>query len=258
MLIILKIYKYTCVVGFCIELKPIFFKAFTIIRGVSYFNWLISPCNSIFSAELLSSASLKRSTKSSFSFKQSAWHRLLHWLDELGPYTSLGLTLAPMPSTRPRVGGPITSKNIWLSSDHRPNFDGWSCLTKYWPSFVNFDYSFFTICSSNWCHTSPTPMSHHILPIQRLDFGFESRALWTYVIVPTHQEIVIWHVLLIQPFDWAQNSSKPIFYHTFSIQWPNFKSDYGTRWMCVISAYNETLITKNIQYTDKTWKPRKS
>ena len=33
-----KIYKYTYVVGSCIELKPIFFKAFAIIRGISSFN----------------------------------------------------------------------------------------------------------------------------------------------------------------------------------------------------------------------------
>ena len=96
-----------------------------------------------------------------------------------------------------------------------------------------------------------------ILPIQRLDFGFESKALWTCVVVPTHQEILIGHVLLIQPFDWAQNSSKLIFYLTFSIQWSNFKSDYGTRWMRVISAYNETSINKNIQYTDENMKSKK-
>ena len=59
-------------------------------------------------------------------------------------------------------------------------------------------------------------MSHLILPIQWSDFGFESIALWTCVVVPTHQEILIGHVLRIQPFDWIQNSSKPIFYTTFS------------------------------------------
>ena len=59
-----------------------------------------------------------------------------------------------------------------------------------------FDYSFFTIWPSNWCHTSPTPISLHILPIQRSYFGFESRALWTCVVVPTHQEILISHILL--------------------------------------------------------------
>ena len=141
-----------------------------------------------------------------------------------------------------------TQHNLILSSGHRPNFNGWSCLTKYWPSFANFDCIFFTIWPSNWCHTSPTPISHHILPIQWSDLGFESRALWTCV-VPTHLEILINHVLLIQPFDWAQNSSKPIFYPTLSIQWSNFKFDYGTRCTHVISAYNETSITKNIKYS---------
>ena len=123
-----------------------------------------------------------------------------------------------------------------------------SLLNQYWPSFTNFDYSFFTIWLSNSCHTLPTPIYHHILPIQRSDFGFESRALWICVVVPTHQEILIDHVLLIQPFDWVQNSSKPIFYPTLSIQWTIFKSNYGTRWTSVISAYNKTSITKNIQY----------
>ena len=88
------------------------------------------------------------------------------------------------------------SNNLILLSGHRPNFNGWSCLTKYWSSFANFDYSFFTIWPSNWCYSSPTPISHHILPIQWLDFGFESRALWTCVVVPTHQEILISHILL--------------------------------------------------------------
>ena len=87
-----------------------------------------------------------------------------------------------------------TQHNLILSNGHRPNFDSWSCLTKYWPSFANFDCSFFTIWPSNWCHTLPTPMSHHILPIQRLDFGFKSRALRTCVVVPTQEEILIGNV----------------------------------------------------------------
>ena len=137
-------------------------------------------------------------------------------------------------------------------SGHRPNFNGWPCLTKYWPSFAKFDYLFLTIWPSNCCHTLPTPISHHILQIQRSDFRFESKTLWTSVVVPTHQEILIGHILLIQPFDWAQNSSKPIFYPTILIQWSNFKSNSGTRWMHVIaSTYHETSITKNIQYSSK-------
>ena len=136
--------------------------------------------------------------------------------------------------------------NLILSSGHKPNFDGWSCLIKYSPSFANFDYSFFTIWPSNWCHTSPTPIPHHILPIQRLDFGFESKALRTCVVVPTQEEILIGNVPIIQPFDWAQNYSKPKFYPTLSIQWLNSKSNYDTRWMRVVSAYYKTSITKNI------------
>ena len=139
-----------------------------------------------------------------------------------------------------------------LSSGHRPNFNGWPSLTKYWPSFANFNYSFLTIWPSNSCHTLPIPISHHILQIQRSDFGFKSKALWTCVVVPTHQEILIGHVLLIQLFDWAQNSSKPIFYPTILIQWSNFKSNCSTRWMRVVaSTYHETSITKNIQYSSK-------
>ena len=137
-------------------------------------------------------------------------------------------------------------------SGHRPNFNGWPCLIKYWPSFANFDHSFLTIWPSNCCHTSPTPISHHILRIQRSDFEFEYKALWTCVVVPTHQEILIGYVLLIQPFDWVQNSSKPIFYPTILIQWSNFKFDSGTRWMRVVACtYHETSITKNIQYSSK-------
>ena len=86
-------------------------------------------------------------------------------------------------------------------------------------------------------------MSHHILPIQRLHFGFKSRALRSCVIVPTQEEILIGHVLLIQPFDWVQNSSNPIFYPTLWIQWSNFKSNCDTRWTRVVSVYNETSIT---------------
>ena len=128
----------------------------------------------------------------------------------------------------------------------------WPCLTKFWPSFANFDYSFFTIRPSDFCHTLQTPIYHHILPIQRLDFRFKSRTLWTCVIVPTHQEILIGHVLTIQPFDWAESSSNQIFYHTLSIQWSNFKSNYGIRWKhVVVSTYHETSITKNIQYSFK-------
>ena len=136
--------------------------------------------------------------------------------------------------------------NLILSSGHKPNFDGWPCLTKYWPIFANFDYTFLTIRLSDCCHTSLSPISHNILPIQRLDFGFKSRALWTCVVVPTHQEILIGHVLLIQQFDWAQNSSKPIFYPTLSIHWSNFKSNYSIRWTHVVFAYNEISINKNI------------
>ena len=85
---------------------------------------------------------------------------------------------------------------------------------------------------------------------QILDLG--SKALWTCVILLEHQEISIDHILSIQPFDWAQNLSKPIFYPTLSIQWSNFKSDSGTRWTHVIvSTYHETSITKNIQYSSK-------
>ena len=139
-----------------------------------------------------------------------------------------------------------------LTSGHRPNFNGWPSLTKYWPGFANFDHSFLTIWPSNYCHTLPIPISHHILQIQRSDFGFKSKALWTCVVVPTHQEILFGHVLLTQPFDWDQNLSKPIFYPTILIQWSNFKSNYGTRWMRVIaSTYHETSIAKNIQYSSK-------
>ena len=59
------------------------------------------------------------------------------------------------------------------------------------------------------------------------NFGIESRAFWTYVVVPTYQEILIGYFLLIQPFDWAHNSSKPIFYSTISIQWSNLTFDFG-------------------------------
>ena len=55
------------------------------------------------------------------------------------------------------------------------------------------------------------------------------------------------HTLLIQPFDWAKNSSKPIFYPNLSIQWSNFKSEFSTRWTHVIvSTYHETwpILTK--------------
>ena len=45
---------------------------------------------------------------------------------------------------------------------------------------------------------------------------------------------------------------KKIFYHTLSIQWSNFKSDYGIRWKhVVVSTYHETSITTNIQYSFK-------
>ena len=37
------------------------------------------------------------------------------------------------------------------------------------------------------------------------------------LLLPKHQEILIGYVRLIQPFDWAQNPSKPIFYPTLSM-----------------------------------------
>ena len=150
----------------------------------------------------------------------------------------------PIPNTQNSLKTSLLN-TIW---SYRVIIDPTLIVDHVWPNFANFDYSFFTIWPSNWCHTSPTPISHHILPIQWSDLGFESRALWTCV-VPTHLEILINHVLLIQLFDWAQNSSKPIFYPTLSIQWSNFKFDYGTRCTHVISAYNETSITKNIKYS---------
>ena len=63
-------------------------------------------------------------------------------------------------------------------------------------------------------------------------------------------------------FDWSRSHNltiwlstkfiKKIFYHTLSIQWSNFISDYGIRWKrVVISTYHETSITKNIQYSLK-------
>ena len=109
------------------------------------------------------------------------------------------------PKIQTNTQNPPIQPNLILSSGYRPNFNGWPCLTKYWPGFANFDHSFLTIWPSNYCHTSPTPISYHILQIQQSDFGFESEALWTCVVVPTHQEILIGHVLLIQPFDWVQN-----------------------------------------------------
>ena len=122
----------------------------------------------------------------------------------------------------------------------------WPNIDQFWQNFANFDNTFLTIRLSDCCHTSLTPISHNILPIQRLDFGFKSRALWTCVVVPTHQEILIGHVLQIQPFAWAQNSSQPIFYPTLSIHWSNFKSNYSIRWTHVVFAYNEISINKNI------------
>ena len=122
----------------------------------------------------------------------------------------------------------------------------WPNIDQFWQNFANFDYTFLTIRLSDYCHTSLTPISHNILPIQWFDFGFNSRALWTCVVVPTHQEILIGHVLQIQPFAWAQNSSQPIFYPTLSIQWSNFKSNYNIRWTHVVFAYNEISINKNI------------
>ena len=119
----------------------------------------------------------------------------------------------PIPNTQNTLKTSLLNI-IW---SYRVVMDPTLMVDHVWPSFANFDYSFFTIWPSNWCHTSPTPISHHILPIQWSNFGFESRALWTCVVVPTHQEILICHVLLIQPFDWAQNSSKPIFYPTIAI-----------------------------------------
>ena len=132
-------------------------------------------------------------------------------------------------------------------------------LTMFDQILTNFDQvlqtltnHFFTIRPSDCRHTLQTPIYHHILPIQQLDFWFKSRTLWTCVIVPIHQEILIGHVLTIQPFDWAQSSSKQIFYHTLSIQWWNFKTDYGIKWKHVVeSTYHETSITKNIQYSFK-------
>ena len=138
---------------------------------------------------------------------------------------------------------------------HKPNFNVdhvWPNIDQFWSSFAKFAYSFFTIRPSDFCHTLQTPIYHDILSIQQLDFGFKSRKLWTCVIVPTHQEILIGHVFTIQLFDWARSSSKQIFYHTLSIQWSNFKSDYGIRWKrVVVSTYHETSITKNIQYSFK-------
>ena len=119
-------------------------------------------------------------------------------------------------------------------------------------NFTNSDYSFLTIRLSDCCHTAPTPISHNILPIQQSNFGFEFGALWTYIVVPKYQEYLIGHILPIQLLDWAQNSSKLIFYPTLSIQWSNFKSYSGTRWSHVlVSIYHETSITKNIQYSSK-------
>ena len=128
-------HTHTCVAGFGIELRPIDFKTFSIIRGISSFNWLIVPSNSIFSIDLLSFICFKQSSKSSFSFKWSPWHHLLHWLDELGPYTSLGLTPAPMPNTQPQVGGPITSKNIWLSLTISP----WDVVSDFLASIFSYN-----------------------------------------------------------------------------------------------------------------------
>ena len=80
-----------------------------------------------------------------------------------------------------------TQHNLILSSGHRPNFDSWSCITKYWPSFAKFDNSFLTISLSNWCHTSPTPISHHIFPIQRwiLNLSLEH---YRYVLLHQHKK----------------------------------------------------------------------
>ena len=52
------------------------------------------------------------------------------------------------------------------------NYHETSNIDQFWQSFENFDYSFLTIQPYDCCHTSRTPISHHILPIQRLDFGF--------------------------------------------------------------------------------------
>ena len=87
-----------------------------------------------------------------------------------------------------------------------------------WPNFDQLLQILTTHISQSECliffYTLQTPIYHHILPIQRLDFEFKSRTLWTCVIVPTHQEILIGHILTIQLFDWAQSSSKKKYFIT--------------------------------------------
>ena len=59
----------------------------------------------------------------------------------------------------------------WTLSLYPPSWN--SNIDQFRQSFENCDYSYFTIQPSNCCHTSQTPISHHILPIQWLDSGFE-------------------------------------------------------------------------------------
>ena len=55
----------------------------------------------------------------------------------------------------------------------------------------------------------------------------DSKTVFIILVVPTYLEILIGYALLIQPFDWAHNLSKPIFYPTISIQWSNLTFDFG-------------------------------
>ena len=52
-----------------------------------------------------------------------------------------------------------------------------SNIDQFRQSFENCDYSYFTIQPSDCCHTSQTPISHHILPIQWLVSGFEVKSI---------------------------------------------------------------------------------
>ena len=158
------------------------------------------------------------------------------------------------PKIQTNTQNPLKTSLFNLIWSYRVVIDPTSMVDHVWPN-INQVLQTLTIHFSQSdrliCHTSPTPISHHILQIQRSNFGFKSKALWTCV-VPTHQEILIGHVLLIQPFDWVQYSSKPIFYPTILIQWSNVKSNSSTKWMHVIaSTYYETSIAKNIQYSSK-------
>ena len=109
------------------------------------------------------------------------------------------------PKIQNNTQNPLKTSLFNLIWSYRLVIDPTSMVDHVWLNFANFDHSFLTIWLSNCCHTSLTPISHHILQIQQSDFEFEYKALWTCVVVPTHQEILIGHVLLIQPFDWVQN-----------------------------------------------------